>query len=183
MPVSVLALLPDPVDGVEVLVGAQAGHGVLQRVHEVAGAIPVHAGSALVLLITSCETKERLAVSFHPPWVSEEVFQTPQDPSDPPHDISDTCLLSKTYTAPTKGSVVESNPVFLRYNINVTAVQIWCVKTSTSQSHIRARTQMSGSHMSTFAKDKKKKKRSNSRTWQLNSATSYHGAAANRWQC
>lgn len=57
MPVAVLALLPDPVDGVEVLVGAQAGQRVLQGVHQLGGAVAVHPGrcSAAVLLVPCWE--------------------------------------------------------------------------------------------------------------------------------
>lgn len=58
--VAVLALLSDPVDGVEVFVGAQSGQRVLQRVHEFTGAVTVHTGcsaaaaaAAAVLLIDS----------------------------------------------------------------------------------------------------------------------------------
>lgn len=56
--VAVLALLSDPVDGVEVFVGAQSGQRVLQWVHKLTGAVTVHTGcsaaaAAAVLLIAS----------------------------------------------------------------------------------------------------------------------------------
>lgn len=53
--VSVLALLSDPVDSVEVLIGAHSRHGVLQRVHKFTGAVAVHTScsAAAVLLIAS----------------------------------------------------------------------------------------------------------------------------------
>lgn len=62
MSVAVLALLSDPVDGVEVFIGAQAGQRVLQWVHKFTGAVAVHTGcsaaaaaAAAVLLVTSWE--------------------------------------------------------------------------------------------------------------------------------
>lgn len=44
--VPVLALLPDPVDGVEVLIGAHTRQRVFQRVHQLTGGAPVHPGSS-----------------------------------------------------------------------------------------------------------------------------------------
>jgi len=51
VPVPVLALLADPVDGVEVLVGAQAGQRGLQRGHGVAGAVQTAGPPAAALLV------------------------------------------------------------------------------------------------------------------------------------
>ena len=63
MSVPVLALLPDPVDGVEVLVGPHPGEGVLQRVHHGSGAPrPVHPPVGTVLLIAPCGEKQCIAL-------------------------------------------------------------------------------------------------------------------------
>lgn len=60
VPVPVLALLSDPVNGVEVLVGAHSRQRVLQRVHEPTGAVTVHTGySAAEILVNSWKREGR----------------------------------------------------------------------------------------------------------------------------
>lgn len=54
--VSVLALLSDPVDGIEVFIGSHSRQGIVQRVHELCGAAPVHPScstAAAVLIVIS----------------------------------------------------------------------------------------------------------------------------------
>lgn len=58
MSVAVLALLSDPVDSVEVFIGAQSRQWVLQWVHKFTRAVTVHTGcsaAAAILLIVSWE--------------------------------------------------------------------------------------------------------------------------------
>lgn len=55
--VSVLALLSDPVDGIEVFIGSHSGQRVLQRVHELCGAAPIHPSrsTAAALIVINWE--------------------------------------------------------------------------------------------------------------------------------
>lgn len=59
--VAVFALFSDPVDGVEVFIGAQTRQWVLKGVHKFTGAITIHTGSsaAVVIFINSWREGER----------------------------------------------------------------------------------------------------------------------------